>query len=64
MKKLELEFFGGDSEEIAGKLYTYIVDGGLGDQIVDFLSENKISVSMRDWDNTTLKVLFECEIEN
>lgn len=64
MKKLEIEFFGSDSEAIAQKLYTYLVDGGLEDQLIDHLSDESIEVEMRDWDNKSLKVLFECKSKN
>lgn len=64
MKKLEIEFFGSDAEAIAQKLYTYLVDGGLEDQLIDHLSEETTQVEMRDWDNESLKVLFECKTKN
>lgn len=61
MKTLEIEFFGTLSHEMAEKLYTYIIDGGLQDQLEDHLSDETTEVSMRAWDNNSLKILFECQ---
>ena len=39
MKKVTFEFVGQDAEEMAQKFYTWFVDGGLEDQVVDTLSD-------------------------
>lgn len=60
MKKVTLTFVGFRSDEIAEKFYTWVVDGGLEDSIIDTLSDDEVSVEgITDFNNSTLDVAIE-----
>lgn len=58
MKTVTFTFVGGGSDAVAQAFYTWIVDGGLEDQIVDELdrlTDEKTSVEgIMDFNNDTL----------
>jgi len=60
MKKVTISFEGERAEEMAGKFFTYLVDGGLEDSIDDHLSDEKTEVGIGECDTTTLAVRFDC----
>ncbi len=57
MKKVTLTFVGADSDKIAQKFYTWVVDGGLEDGIIDTLSDETTEVEgISDFNNDTLDI--------
>jgi hypothetical protein len=61
MKKVTFTFVGQDSDEMAQNFYTWFVDGGLEDQIIDTLSEKGPSkVDVTEINNETLDIIFNC----
>lgn len=44
MKEVTFKFSGYKSDEVAQKFYTWVVDGGLEDGIIDTLSDEDVSV--------------------
>lgn len=57
MKKVTLTFVGMNSDEIAQKFYTWVVDGGLEDSIIDTLSDESTEVEgISDFNNETLDI--------
>jgi len=57
MKKVTLTFIGDRSEFVAQQFYTWMVDGGLEDIIVDGLSDESVEVDgIIDYDNENLEV--------
>lgn len=57
MKKVTLTFVGFNSDEVAQRFYTWVVDGGLEDGIIDTLSYEGISVEgITDFNNDSLDV--------
>ena len=62
MKKVTFEFVGQDAEEMAQKFYTWFVDGGLEDQVVDTLSDMGPSeVEVVEIDNEKLNIILNCK---
>ena len=62
MKKVTFEFVGQDAEEMAQKFYTWFVDGGLEDEIVDTLSDMGPSeVEVVEIDNEKLNIILNCK---
>lgn len=62
MKTVTFTFVGQDSDEMAQKFYTYVVDGGLEDQIVDTLTEQGPSeVEMIEINNDELNIVMGCK---
>ena len=63
MKKVTLTFVGFNSDEAAQRFYTWAVDGGLEDGIIDTLSHDGIAISgIKDFNNDTLDIAIEsCE---
>ena len=61
MSTLKLNAYGEfkDSEQLIQDLFTYIVDGGLEDQLVDTLSNEKRIVNMSNWSQEAKEVSFE-----
>ena len=52
---------GQDSEQMAQQLYTWVIDGGLEDQLVDGLSEMGPSdVEIIEIDNENLDIVLGC----
>ena len=60
MKTVKFTFVGGDSDAVAQAFYTWVVDGGLEDQIIDELArltDDKTSVEgIMDFNNDTLDI--------
>lgn len=64
MKSVTLTFVGDRSDEVAKKFYTWVVDGGLEDQIIDTLSEDGIAVTgIIDHDNSQLSIAIGSKLE-
>jgi len=59
MSKLKINATGDASDEFVKDLFTYIVDGGLEDLIVDTLSNKNRMVSLTHWDSHENEVTFE-----
>lgn len=61
MKKVTFTFAGQDSDKMAQQFYTWFVDGGLEDQVVDTLSEMGPSeVEVIEIDNASLEIVLGC----
>lgn len=61
MKKVTFTFAGRDSDKMAQQFYTWFVDGGLEDQVVDTLSEMGPSeVEVIEIDNASLEIVLGC----
>lgn len=60
MRKVTVTFVGDGSDEVAQAFYTYFVDGGLEDQVIDVLTDNtapEIEVEgVMDFNNQTLDI--------
>lgn len=57
MKKVTFTFVGFQSDEVAQRFYTWIVDGGLEDEIIDTLSRDGISIDgVSDFNNDSLDI--------
>ena len=61
MKTVKLTFAGLKSEEMAKKFYSYLVDGGLEDQLIQALSGDGVTLGISDCNTKDLDVLFHCE---
>jgi hypothetical protein len=59
MKRVTFTFVGDNSDEIARKFYTWVIDGGLSDTITDNLSDAEIDVDLMDFDNDTFDIAFQ-----
>jgi hypothetical protein len=63
MRKVTFTFVGDGSDEAAQAFYTYFVDGGLEDQVIDVLTENtpaNIEVEgVMDINNDTLDIAIQ-----
>jgi hypothetical protein len=60
MKKVTFTFVGFQSDEIAQKFYTWIVDGGLEDSIIDLCSTDEASVKgIMDFNESSLDIAIE-----
>lgn len=55
-----LFFNGVKAGEMAKKFFTYLVDGGLEDQVIQALSGNGVTLAIEDFSKKRLAVLFEC----
>lgn len=61
MKKVTFTFVGQDSDIMAKKFYTWYVDGGLEDQVIDTLSEmGPSNVETIEIDNDSLDLIMGC----
>ncbi|MBP7633791.1 hypothetical protein KBA41_06450 [Candidatus Ozemobacteraceae bacterium] len=60
MNDVTISFSGNRAEEMARKFFTYLVDGGLEDQVIDHLSDAKTTVEIGDCDAHDRKVVFVC----
>jgi hypothetical protein len=57
MKSVTITFVGHRSEEVAERFYTWVVDGGLEDSIIDTLSDDEIDVQgILDINNDSLSL--------
>jgi hypothetical protein len=63
MKKVLFTFVGDNSDEIAQKFYTWVIDGGLADTITDNLSDTTINLDLLDFDNETFDIAFKSELK-
>lgn len=59
MKRVTFTFVGDNSDEIAQKFYTWVIDGGLSYTITDNLSDAEIDVDLMDFDNDTFDIAFQ-----
>lgn len=60
MKNVTLTFVGDASDKIAQKFYTWVVDGGLEDTIIETLSSEEIEVNgIKDSNNDSLSIAIE-----
>jgi len=55
-----LMFTGLQAGDMAKKFFTYLVDGGLEDQVIQALSGNGVTLAIEDFSKKRLAVLFEC----
>ncbi len=60
MKSVRIEFTGPGSEKIAQKFYSYLVDGGLEDHLIETLATKDTTLEIADCNNDELAVLFQC----
>jgi hypothetical protein len=61
MKKVTFTFVGQDSDTMAQTFYTWFVDGGLEDQIVDTLSDmGPSTVELIEINNDSLDLIMGC----
>lgn len=60
MKSVTLKFAGLKSTDTARRFYTYLVDGGLEDHLIDVLSDGDIDLEISECDGERLKVTFQC----
>lgn len=64
MKKVTLTFVGQDSDIMAQKFYTWFVDGGLEDQVIDTLTEMGPSkVDLIEINNESLDLIMGCSYQ-
>ncbi len=64
MKSVTLTFVGQDSDEMAQKFYTWFVDGGLEDQVIDTLSEmGPSNVDLIEINNERLDIILSCSFK-
>lgn len=60
MKSVTITFVGYRSDDVAKKFYTWVVDGGLEDSIIDNLSDNEVNVQgIMDINNDSLSIAIE-----
>lgn len=66
MKTVKFTFVGGDSDAVAQAFYTWVVDGGLEDQIIselNRLTDDKTSVEgIMDFNNDTLDIAIRSRV--
>ncbi len=60
MKTVRIDFAGPKSEEMARRFFSYLVDGGLEDQLIEALSEKGVTLEINDSNAADLAVLFQC----
>lgn len=63
MKTVSITFAGPKSDAMAKRFYSYLVDGGLEDQLIEALSGNGATLEISDCDTAGLAVLFQCREE-
>lgn len=60
MRKVTLTFVGHQSDAVAQKFYTWLVDGGLEDSVIETLSDDAVEVTgIADINNDTLDVAIQ-----
>mgnify|MGYP001592048493 CR=1 FL=1 len=57
---VSISFMGIKAEDMAKRLYTYLIDGGLEDHLIKVLSGKGVTLAIEDYSNKRLAVLFEC----
>ncbi len=62
-QSVSLLFSGVKAKEMAKRFYTYLVDGGLEDQLIQNLSGKGLTLEISDCDNKSLTVHFQCSKE-
>jgi len=60
MKTVRIDFAEPKSEDMARRFFSYLVDGGLEDQLIETLSEKGVTLEINDSNATDLAVLFQC----
>ncbi len=60
MNSVTINFDGDRAEEMAKAFFTYLVDGGLEDQLIDRISDAKTEIEISDCDAKKLLVQFNC----
>ena len=60
MKTVQITFAGPKSDAMAKRFFSYLVDGGLEDQLIQALSEKGATLEISDCDAGDLAVLFQC----
>lgn len=61
MKNVTFTFVGQDAEEMAQQFYTWFIDGGLEDQVVETLSEmGPSAVEVIEFDNNKMDIVVGC----
>lgn len=63
MKTVKIDFAGEKSEEMAKRFFSYLVDGGLEDQLIQTLSSDGVTLEISDCNKDDLAVLFQCRKE-
>jgi len=61
MKTVQITFAGPKSDALAKKFFSYLVDGGLEDQLIEQLSGNGATLEISDCSTDDLAVLFQCK---
>ena len=66
MKTVSITFAGPKSDAMAKRFYSYLVDGGLEDQLIEALSDKAeggpgATLEISDCDTAGLAVLFQCQ---
>ncbi len=60
MKTVQITFAGPKSDAMAKRFFTYMVDGGLEDVLIQALSEKGATLEISDCSTEDLAVLFQC----
>lgn len=60
MKTVQITFAGPKSDAMAKKFFSYLVDGGLEDHLIQALSEKDSTLEISDCNPEDLAVLFQC----
>ncbi len=60
VRSVEIRFSGFKSGEMAGRFFTYLVDGGLEDHLIQALSGDGVTLEIGDCDSGKLSVTFDC----
>ncbi len=63
MKTVQITFTGPKSEVLARRFFTYLVDGGLEDQVIDGVSGDGATLEIGDCNPEDLAVHFQCREE-
>jgi len=61
MNSVTITFKGDRAQEMAQKFFTYLVDGGLEDAVIDHLSDARTDVGIGACDTEKLTVRFDCK---
>jgi translation initiation factor IF-1 len=59
-----VSFMGLNAEKMAKNFFSYLIDGGLEDQVIQALSGKGVTLAIEDYCKKRLAVLFECMKEN
>lgn len=59
MKTVQITFAGPKSDAMAKKFFSYLVDGGLEDQLIEQLSGKDMTLQISDCNTEDLAVLFQ-----